>query len=254
MIEKLSQLSDFRPIRHQYQHATGLSRSKHRLSPLKPIFSGLPTNHDSVLGSSGMMFLHHTSHVPAIYRKLLVVLTAVVTLTSIKIQTASALEILPSTPSFSTATQMAYDALQDSGFKIPARTNENISENASDITVSPINKTVTESTETAPVKYTKRFTVTAYNSVPWQTDASPCISADGSNICKLKERGEQSCAAALPFGTKVNVPGFGVCTVRDRLAPKFSYRIDLYFGGADQIKAAKQWGKRHVEVAVLATK
>ena len=148
---------------------------------------------------------------------------------------------------------MVYDVLHDSGIKIPARTNETVNGDASDIVVSSTYVEVDESTETAPVKYTKRYTVTAFNSVPWQTDSTPCISADGSNICKLKELGDNSCAAALPFGTKINVPGFGVCTVRDRLAPRFSYRIDLYFGGADKLQAAKQWGKRHVEVAVLDT-
>lgn len=164
----------------------------------------------------------------------LIILIAVVTVTSIKVQTASAFELLP-TPVISTAMQMADDAIQTHGFVIPERF---------DAALQPA--------EDIP-KYNKNYVVTAFNSVPWQTDASPCISADGSDICKLKDQGEQSCAAALPFGTKINIPGFGTCTVHDRLAPRFSSRIDLYFGGADQLAAAKQWGKRHLEVQIMQT-
>ena len=175
------------------------------------------------------------------YTKLiLIALLFTVTVSSVSIQTASAYELLPS-PVFTTATQMVHDVLQNKVFVIPTKLEQTTTEQSVEIE------------NDLATKYTKHVVVTAYNSVPWQTDASPCISADGSNICQLKEKGEQSCAAALPFGTKVNIPGFGVCTVRDRLAPRFSNRIDLYFGGVEQIGAAKQWGKRHLEVAVLDT-
>lgn len=94
-------------------------------------------------------------------------------------------------------------------------------------------------------------TVTAYNSVPAQTDGSPCIAADGSDICKLYAKGDYSCASALPFGTKINVPGFGVCTVRDRLAPKYYYRVDIHMGGADCIPKARAWGKKKLTITIL---
>lgn len=186
-----------------------------------------------------MMFLRNAQYINSNARKFIVFLLIAVTVTSTKIQTASAMELLPA-PVFSTATQMVYDAIQERGFQLM--------ENKPDAVVQEV---VVQENQ-PQVKYTKVYTVTAYNSVPWQTDSTPCISADGSNICKLRDLGDHSCAAALPFGTKVNVPGFGVCTVRDRLAPRFSHRIDVYFGGSDQIVAAKQWGKRHIEVQVLA--
>lgn len=186
-----------------------------------------------------MKFLRNAQYINSNARKLIMFLVVAVFVTSTKIQTASAMEFLPDAPTFSTATQMVYDAIQQRGFTVLDRHDSKLPE--------------VQNVEPEPeVDYTKLYTVTAYNSVPWQTDSTPCISADGSNICKLRELGDHSCAAALPFGTKVNIPGFGVCTVRDRLAPRFSYRIDVYFGGADQITAAKQWGKRHVEVAVLS--
>jgi len=93
--------------------------------------------------------------------------------------------------------------------------------------------------------------VTAYNSVPEQTDDSPCISANNSNICELEAKGDHSCAAALPFGTKLHIPGFGNCTVRDRLAPKFAYRVDIHMGGANKIAVAKSWGKKNLLVSII---
>jgi|GEM_PF-1025241 len=201
-----------------------------------------------------MKILRHTHTKDSIARKTIVFLVVAITLTSIKIQTASAMELLPSAPTFSTATQMVYDAIQQRGFTLMESGQSHVEQDGADTVKNQepaMSVDQNQSREADNVKYTKVYTVTAYNSVPWQTDSTPCISADGSNICKLRDQGDHSCAAALPFGTKINVPGFGVCTVRDRLAPRFSYRIDLYFGGSDQIQAAKQWGKRHVEVAVL---
>lgn len=93
--------------------------------------------------------------------------------------------------------------------------------------------------------------VTAYNSVPEQTDSTPCIAANGSNICELRKRGVQTCAAALPFGMKLSVPGFGECIVVDRLAPKYANRIDLYMGGRDEVAKARAWGSKTLQVTVL---
>ena len=187
-----------------------------------------------------MNLLRYTQRLNNISKKLTVILIAIVTVTSVKIQSASAMSLLPSAPMFSTATQIAYDAIQEYGFTIPK-----------DEETEATDQTTEQTTKKYDVQYTRIAVVTAYNSVPWQTDATPCISADGSDICKLKQQGEESCAAALPFGTKVNIPGFGVCIVRDRLAPKYAYRIDIYMGGADQIQTAKKWGKRKLMVEVL---
>ena len=96
----------------------------------------------------------------------------------------------------------------------------------------------------------KVVTVTAYNSVPEQTDSTPDIAANGENIMRLYEQGDFTCAASLPFGTKLSIPGFGVCTVRDRLAPKYSDRVDIHMG--KDIPAAWAWGiRKKVEVVVL---
>lgn len=99
--------------------------------------------------------------------------------------------------------------------------------------------------------YTVPMQVTAFNSVPEQTDSTPCISADGTDICEEFQKGNGVCAAALPFGTVLRIQGWGDCTVHDRLSPKYSHRIDLHFGGRDRIGAAKRWGIRRLEVTVI---
>ena len=118
------------------------------------------------------------------------------------------------------------------------------------------NKTLTASSR-APAHVninpnkTLTVTVTAYNSVPAQTDGSPCIAANGADICKLHAQGDYTCAAALPFNTHLSIPGFGVCTVRDRLAPRFAHRVDIHMGGADSIARARAWGKRQLTVTII---
>jgi len=97
---------------------------------------------------------------------------------------------------------------------------------------------------------TKNVITTGYNSVEAQTDASPCIAADGRDICSLKKHGENACAFAVPFGTRIKVPGLGSCTVHDKTAKRYHERLDWYFGGADRIAEALVWGKQRKEVLI----
>jgi 3D (Asp-Asp-Asp) domain-containing protein len=73
-------------------------------------------------------------------------------------------------------------------------------------------------------------TITAYNSEAGQTDDSPCITANGFNVCK---HGVEDTIAAnfLPFGTKVKIPdlfGDRVFVVRDRMNKKHPNRVDVW--------------------------
>lgn len=79
-------------------------------------------------------------------------------------------------------------------------------------------------------KWSGHIVITAYNSEPGQTDDSPCITANGFNVCK---NGVEDTVAAnfLPFGTKVKIPAlFGdrVFVVRDRMNRRFSNRVDVW--------------------------
>lgn len=128
--------------------------------------------------------------------------------------------------------------------------------NSSQAIIEPRTETIYENPCSLQKTATKgqRFkaTVTAYNSVPEQTDNRPCKAADGTDICLALVRGERACAAnCLPLGSIVDIPGIGQCVVRDRTASRFGSRIDVYFGGRDQIKAARQWGKKTLVLTII---
>ncbi len=95
--------------------------------------------------------------------------------------------------------------------------------------VSPAVITDTEKPEYKIIS-TSTHVMTAYNSEPGQTDDSPCITANGFNVCK---HGEEDTIAAnfLKFGTKVMIPelfGDRVFVVRDRMNKKHPDRVDIW--------------------------
>lgn len=73
-------------------------------------------------------------------------------------------------------------------------------------------------------------TMTAYNSEVGQTDNSPCITANGFDVCK---HGIEDTIAAnfLPLGAKVKIPelfGEKIFIVRDRMNKKHPNRVDVW--------------------------
>src|SRR3990167_541358 len=97
----------------------------------------------------------------------------------------------------------------------------------------------------------KVVVVTAYTSEPRQTDDTPCIASDNTDICVRYAKGEKICAAgdyAIPMGAKLYVEGYGICTVADRMNIRYNGtgRVDIYLG--QDTPAAFEWGKRKVEV------
>lgn len=96
---------------------------------------------------------------------------------------------------------------------------------------------------------TDKAPVTMYNSVPEQTDESPCISADGSNICDLFAKGQNICASNdYKIGTKLHIVGLGDCVVKDRMARKYTNTgaVDWY-NGMD-VAGARKFGKQFIDV------
>lgn len=92
--------------------------------------------------------------------------------------------------------------------------------------------------------------VTAYNSEPGQTDDSPCITANGFNLCK---HGEEDSIAAnfLAFGAKVRIPeiyGDRIFVVRDRMNKRFSDRVDVWM--VDK-SAARKFGLKKAKIEVI---
>ena len=92
--------------------------------------------------------------------------------------------------------------------------------------------------------------VTGYSSTVDQTDKTPCIAADTSNICERHARGESICATRkFPLGTRLKIDGLGTCTVADRTNKKYGNRVDWYFG--HDLSSAKAFEKKRLLVEVL---
>ena len=94
------------------------------------------------------------------------------------------------------------------------------------------------------------YTLTAYNSDPYQCDNSPCITANGFNVC---EHGIEDTIAAnfLKFGTKVRIPelyGDKIFIVRDRMNSRYQNRIDIWML---EKQDAKEFGAKIAKIEVL---
>ncbi len=88
--------------------------------------------------------------------------------------------------------------------------------------------------------------VTAYASVPEETDDTPFETASGSTV-----HDGVMAANFLPFGTKVQIPSlFGnkVFTVEDRLHPRKKGVVDIWMATPE---AARDFGVYKTEIAVL---
>lgn len=101
-----------------------------------------------------------------------------------------------------------------------------------------------------PIKRANYYIATAYNSEAAQTDASPCITANGFNLC---EHGIEDTVAAnfLPFGAKVRMPelfGDRIFIVRDRMNKRYQNRLDIWMVSKPQ---ALKFGVRSVKIEIL---
>ncbi|MDD5110039.1 MAG: hypothetical protein PHI63_02385 [Patescibacteria group bacterium] len=101
-------------------------------------------------------------------------------------------------------------------------------------------------------KVVRRFktVVTAYNSLPEQTDSTPCTTANGYDLCAANEENVVA-ANFLRFGTKVRLPEYSgekIYTVQDRMHPRFAQRVDLWMRERED---AKQFGMQTLTVEVV---
>ncbi len=118
-------------------------------------------------------------------------------------------------------------------------------------------KEALEPKEPEPViKYSAYVPCTAYNSDPRQTDSTPCITADGYDLC---ETNEENVIAAnfLRFGTKVRFPdyfGDRIFIVHDRMNARYTYKVDFWMTGdtlAEAKQKARDFGYRRLKMEVL---
>jgi 3D (Asp-Asp-Asp) domain-containing protein len=94
--------------------------------------------------------------------------------------------------------------------------------------------------------------VTAYNAGdPRQTDDTPCISANGENICKALAKGKKRCAANfVPLGSRLHVDKIGVCLVTDRTNKRYRNRVDIAMHKTEYQKA-RRFGRQKLHVKII---
>jgi 3D (Asp-Asp-Asp) domain-containing protein len=92
---------------------------------------------------------------------------------------------------------------------------------------------------------TIKVMVSAFSSTIEETDSTPFVTASGTHV-----RDGVAAANFLRFGTKIRLPGmYGdkKFVVEDRMAPRFSNRIDIWFPTKEQ---ARNFGLRYLEVEI----
>jgi len=94
--------------------------------------------------------------------------------------------------------------------------------------------------------------VSAYNvGDPYQCDNSPCTAANGENICLALELGYKRCAANfVPFGTLLEIEGYGRCMVTDRMNSRFSNHVDIAMKRTEKQEALK-FGRKKLNIKII---
>ena len=89
--------------------------------------------------------------------------------------------------------------------------------------------------------------ITMYTSREAETDSTPCISADGTDICKVDYN---VCASnAHKIGQRLEIKGLGECIVKDRMNSRYNNSIDWY--AKFDLERALNFGRQKLEVVEL---
>ncbi len=104
--------------------------------------------------------------------------------------------------------------------------------------------------EKIEIAWTSTRVITAYTSEVAQCDSSPCITANGFNVC---EHGIEDTVAVnwLKFGTRIRIPdlfGDRIFVVRDRMNKKHNDKVDIWMINK---KDALKFGKKVAKIEVL---
>jgi 3D (Asp-Asp-Asp) domain-containing protein len=93
-------------------------------------------------------------------------------------------------------------------------------------------------------------TATAFNSLPKQGQGNPNVGAWGDSIAPGVNAiavSDDLVSLGLKRGTKVQIEGMkNEYVVLDRMPARWKKRIDIYMG--NDVKAARAWGKRDVNI------
>jgi len=96
----------------------------------------------------------------------------------------------------------------------------------------------------------RKVSMSMYNALPGQTDNTPCITANGDNICD-PNKGLTAAMNDVPFGTKFQIPALGnaVYTVNDRMNRRYdSGYVDLH---VETRAEALKFGRKNLEIIIL---
>ena len=111
----------------------------------------------------------------------------------------------------------------------------------------------------APNSYewkTLKVTATAYNSLVYQTDDSPFITAFGDSLkpgLRYIAVSRDLLKLGLKHNTLVKVEGLeGTYIVKDKMHYRWKNKIDIYMG--TDINVAKKWGRRKVNISYRVKK
>lgn len=94
------------------------------------------------------------------------------------------------------------------------------------------------------------LTITAYSSTVDQCDGTPCITANGFDLCAHNQE-DVIAANFLPFGTRVRIPeyfGDRIFTVQDSMNARYYHRADVWLKSR---QAAQEFGLVYTTLEVL---
>ena len=99
-------------------------------------------------------------------------------------------------------------------------------------------------------------TVTAYNSVYWQTDKQPTLAAWGDTLkpgMKAIAVSRDLLKMGLEYNTMVRIDTFpDTFYVKDKMHRKWRNKIDIYMG--DDIAKARKWGRQKLMICYAIPK
>ncbi|WP_391593241.1 3D domain-containing protein [Winogradskyella sp.] len=93
-----------------------------------------------------------------------------------------------------------------------------------------------------------KVTATAYNSLEYQTNSNPYITAFGDSLrpgLRYIAVSRDLIDSGLVYNTEVKIEGFdSLFIVKDKMNKRWTNKIDIYMG--EDVKKAILWGKKRV--------
>jgi len=97
---------------------------------------------------------------------------------------------------------------------------------------------------------TKEVTASAFNSLAYQTNSNPSITAFGDSLkpgMKCIAVSRNLLSEGLGHNTQLTIEGLkGIYLVKDKMNRRFTDKIDIYMG--TDVQAARNWGVKKVSI------